>query len=61
MDVYQILNSGGVSKVLSRNDPAEEWVEIYVAEEIVAESEPKILSVTPEVTTENLFQYCGTD
>ena len=49
VDVYQVWNAGGVSKVLTRNDPNEDWVEIYSAAEIVAEQEAKILSVTPEV------------
>ena len=51
VDVYQTYNAGIISKVLSRNDPSEDWVEIYVADQTVAGEEPEILSVTPEVRT----------
>ena len=49
--MYQVVNAGGVSKILYRNDSNETWTELYTATEIVAVNEAKILSTVPEVFT----------
>ena len=49
--MYQVVNAGGVSKILYRNDPTETWTELYTAAEIVAVNEANILSAVPEVVT----------
>ena len=49
--MYQVVNAGGVSKILYRNDSNETWTELYTETEIVAVNEAKILSAVPEVIT----------
>ena len=49
VDVYETLNNGGVSKILYRNDPTEDWTELYSAAGIVVVQDSNILSVEPEV------------